>query len=146
MPRNLKGGNKAKKKSNRDTLNKSKKDIPYPDAELNEHVAKVTSVLGDKRFNILFISDTGLKNETMLSHLSRTASKRQGRIIVDSIVKVSKRDFENKCDILYQYDSNEVQVLMRENIISNDEISKNDDDTGIEFTDGNNEEFDISNI
>lgn len=146
MPRNLKGGNKAKKKSNRDTINRSKKDIPYPQAELNEHIAKVTSVLGDKRFMILFISDTGLKNETMMSHLSRTASRRQGRIIVDSIIKVSKRDFEDKCDILYQYDQNEIQQLMRENIIIVEE--KNDDNNDILFSNDilNEDEIDISDI
>ena len=145
MPRNLKGGNKAKKRSNKDSVRKEKKDIPLPLTEENSHVAKVTSVLGDKRFNILILSDTGLKNETMLSHLSRTAARRQGRIILDSIVKISKRDFEDKCDILYKYDESEIQHLMQQKIISIEE-RQNEDETGIEFSTGNDEEFDISDI
>ena len=145
MPRNLKGGNKAKKRSNKDSVRKEKKDIPLPLTEENSHVAKITSVLGDKRFNILILSDTGLKNETMLSHLSRTASRRQGRIILDSIVKISKRDFEDKCDILYKYDESEIQHLMQQKIISIEE-RQNEDETGIEFCTGNDEEFDISDI
>ena len=144
MPRNLKGGKNAKKKSNKGTVSRKKEDMPYPNQELNEHVAKITSVLGDKRFNVLFLSDSGLKNETMLSHLSRTASKKQGRIILDSIVKVSKRDFENKCDILYKYDDSEIQQLIREKIIVLEQINDNNDD--IEFSNEVDEELDISDI
>jgi len=148
MPRNLKGGNKAKKKSNKDSVRKEKKDIPLPLSEENSHVAKVTSVLGDKRFNIIILSDTGLKNETMMSHLSRTASRRQGRIMLDSVVKVSKRDFEEKCDILYKYDESEIQHLIQQKIISIEE-RQNEDSGGIEFSiggGGDEEEFNISDI
>lgn len=132
MPRNLKGGNKAKKKSNKDTIGRVKKEMVYPSTEENSHIAKVTSVLGDKRFMVLMLSNTGLKDESMMSHLSRTASKRQGRIIVDSIVKISKRDFENKCDILYQYDQNEIQQLIKEDYIQIE--VKNDDNDVVEFS------------
>ena len=83
----------------------------------------------------------------MLAHLSRTASRRQGRIILDSIVKVSKRDFEDKCDILYQYNTTEIQKLVKENHI-NVQVSNNEDDNNIEFTNevADDEEFDISGI
>lgn len=144
MPRNLKGGNKAKKKSNKDSLRRVKDDTPYPSEEENSHVAKVISVCGDKRFKVIYISDTGLKNEEMLSHLSRTASKRQGRIIVDSIVKVSKRDFEEKCDILYQYDANEIQQLIRDKII--DEDNHNDKDDAVIFSNDIQEDINIEEI
>jgi len=148
MPRNLKGGNKAKKKSNKDTHNMQSKDIPYPNTEENSHIAKVIKVYGGCRFNVQFISDTGLKNEEMLAHLSRTASRRQGRIILDSVIKVSKRDFEDKCDILYQYNPSEIQKLVKENYI-NVQVSNDDDDNNIEFTNeiANNEnDIDISAI
>ena len=146
MPRNLKGGNKAKKRSNKDTLNKVTKEIPYPNTEENSHIARVIKVCGDKRFTIKFLSDTGLKNEEMLSHLSRTASRRQGRIVIDSIVKVSKRDFEDKCDILYQYNPMEIDTLKKEKIIEI-EVSSNSDDN-IEFSNdiSNDDEIDISDI
>lgn len=145
MPRNLKGGNKAKKKSNKDTHNMQSKDIPYPNTEENSHIAKVIKVYGGCRFNVQFISDTGLKNEEMLAHLSRTASRRQGRIILDSVIKVSKRDFEDKCDILYKYDDGEVQFLIQQKIITIEE-KQNDDSTGIDFTVGGDDEFNVSDI
>lgn len=145
MPRNLKGGNKAKKKSNKDSVRKEKKDVPLPLTEENSHVAKITGVLGDKRFNIIILSDTGLKNETMMSHLSRTASRRQGRIILDSIVKVSKRDFEDKCDILYKYDESEIDFLIQQNIITIEDNKNYDDETGVEFS-KEIEDLDISDI
>ena len=145
MPRNLKGGKGAKKKSNKDSVRKEKKDVPLPLTEENSHVAKITSVLGDKRFRILILSDTGLKNETMMSHLSRTASRRQGKIMLDSIVKISKRDFEDKCDILYKYDDGEVQFLIQQKIITIEE-KQNDDSTGIDFTVSGDDEFNVSDI
>ncbi len=146
MPRNLKGGNKAKKKSNKDTQNTQAKDIPLSNKEENSHIAKVIKVYGGCRFNVQFISDTGLKNEEMLAHLSRTASRRQGRVILDSVLKVSKRDFEDKCDILYQYNPSEIQKLVKENYI-NIQVSNNADDNNIEFTNEvDDEEFDISGI
>ena len=147
MPKNLKGGNKAKKKSNKNANFNTRKEIPYPNVEENSHIAKVIKIYGGCRFNVQFISDTGLKNEEMLAHLSRTASKRQGRIILDSIIKVSKRDFEDKCDILYQYDTGEIQRLVKENYI-NVQVSNSEDENNIEFTndDLNDNDIDISGI
>ena len=83
-----------------------------------------------------------------MSHLSRTASRRQGRIMLDSVVKVSKRDFEEKCDILYKYDESEIQHLIQQKIISIEERN-NEDSGGIEFSiggGGDEEEFNISDI
>lgn len=145
MPRNTKGGNKAKKFSNKGVNFRDKKNIPLPVTEDNSHIAKVTGVLGDCRFNVEFISDTGLKKECMISHLPRS-SRKYGRVVNDSIVKVSKREFENKCDILYTYDQSEVQYLLSKKIIERiqEEI---EDNTGISFETKNDEdEFDISDI
>jgi hypothetical protein len=145
MPRNIKGGNKAKKFSNKSVNSRDKKNIPLPVSEDNSHIAKVTGVLGDCRFNIEFISDSGLKKECMISHLPRS-SRKYGRIVNDSIVKVSKRDFENKCDILYTYDPSEVQYLYNKKIIEKDE-EQNEDNGDINFILNNgDDEIDISDI
>ena len=145
MPRNIKGGNKAKKFSNKSVNSRDKKNIPLPVSEDNSHIAKVTGVLGDCRFNIEFISDSGLKKECMISHLPRS-SRKYGRIVNDSIVKVSKRDFENKCDILYTYDPSEVQYLYNKKIIEKDE-EQNEDNGDINFIINNgDDEIDISDI
>ena len=78
-------------------------------------------------------------------HLSKTASKRQGRIVLDSIVKISLRGYENKCDILYRYDDSEVTFLIDNNIIT---LEKGDSiDNNIIFSnDVDKEEVDINNI
>jgi translation initiation factor IF-1 len=145
MPRNLKGGNKAKKKSNKSLSVRNRKDIPLPEEDENSHIAKVTSVLGDCRFNIEILSDTGIKKELMISHLPRS-SRRFGRVVIGSIVKVSKRDFENKCDILYTYDPSEVDYLVSSNYIDKDNESSTEEG-GISFTNEVIEdELDISMI
>jgi len=145
MPRNLKGGNKAKKKSNKGAGVRTRKDIPLPEEDENSHIAKVISVLGDCRFNIEIISDTGIKKEVMISHLSKSA-RRFGRVVSGSIVKVSKRDFENKCDILYTYDPSEVDFLNNNNFIDKNECTLNEEG-GISFTnEANDEDLDISMI
>jgi translation initiation factor IF-1 len=145
MPRNNKGGNKAKKKSNKFIKQASKQDAPLPCEEENSHVGKVTGVLGDKRFNILYLSDTGLKNEKMIAHLSKTASRRQGRIILDSIIKVSKRDFEDKADILYQYSKTEIDYLIQNNIISNIEQRTNSNED-FDFCDEETDNININEL
>ena len=145
MPRNLKGGKSAKKKSNKkENFQRKKDNIPLPLNEENSHVARVLNVLGDRRFNVKIISDNGLKNEEMISHLGRGAAKSQGRVIVDSIIKISKRDFENKSDILYRYNPSEVDYLVKSGIMSQDDNKIENDD--IEFTLDNDEELDISDI
>ena len=81
----------------------------------------------------------------MISHLPRS-SRKYGRIVNDSIVKVSKRDFENKCDILYTYDPSEVQYLYNKKIIEKDE-EQNEDNGDINFIINNgDDEIDISDI
>ncbi len=145
MPKNLKGGNKAKKFSNKSINSRNKKDIPLPIPEENSHIAKVTGVLGDCRFNICFISDSGLKNETMITHLPRS-SRKFGRVVNGSYVKVSKRDFENKSDILYTYDSSEIDYLVNRKIIEKNEEQVTEEG-GVSFIDDcDNEDLDISNI
>ena len=147
MPRNINGGNKAKKFSNKTVNFRDKKNIPLPVSEDNLHIAKVTGVLGDCRFNIEFISDTGLKKECMISHLPRS-SRKYGRIVNESIVKVSKRQFENKCDILYTYDQSEVQYLRNKKIIdiNEEQTEDNGDINFIQDSGGGDDEYDISNI
>lgn len=148
MPRNTKGGNKAKKFSNKNVNNRDKKYIPLPIEEDNSHIAKVNGVLGDCRFNVEFISDTGLKKESMLSHLPRS-SRKYGRVVVGSIVKVSKRDFENKCDILYTYNPTEIQYLLSKKIIEKTEENLEDNEYEIIFNNddnNDNDDIDISDI
>jgi len=143
MPRNLKGGNKAKKFSNKNVSTRSKKDTPIPNIEENSHVARVTGVLGDCRFTIHFVSDSGFKNESMISHLPKS-SRKFGRVMNGSYVKVSKRDFENKSDILYIYDGTEVDYLIKECIIEKNQ-EQIMEENGISFS-KEEEDFDISDI
>ena len=139
MPRNLKGGNKAKKQGSKNTGIRKVKDTPLPNKDDNQHVGIVTKILGDCRFNVKIISDNGLKNEEITSWLA-ASKKKYGRIVLDSYVLVSKRDFENKCDILYPYDKSDIENLLSNNIIERgirededeDIIFANEDDLNID--------------
>ena len=63
-----------------------------------------------------------------------------------SYVKVSKRDFENKSDILYTYDSSEIDYLVNRKIIEKNEEQVTEEG-GVSFIDDcDNEDLDISNI
>lgn len=142
MPRNLKGGNKAKKQGSKNVGMRKEKETPLPNSDDNQHVGKVIKILGDCRFTVKILSNNGLKNEEIISWLA-ASKKRYGRIVLDSYVLVSKREFENKCDILYPYDKNDIEFLLNNKNIEREE--KNDQEGDIIFSE-DNADLDIDNI
>ena len=142
MPRNLKGGNKAKKQGSKNVGMRKEKETPLPNSDDNQHVGKVIKILGDCRFTVKILSNNGLKNEEIISWLA-ASKKRYGRIVLDSYVLVSKREFENKCDILYPYDKNDIEFLLNNKNIEREE--KNDQEGDIIFAE-DNADLDIDNI
>ena len=142
MPRNLKGGNKAKKQGSKNVGIRKTKETPLPNIDDNQHIGKVIKILGDCRFTVKILSNNGLKNEEIISWLA-ASKKKYGRIILESYVLVSKREFENKCDILYPYDKNDVDFLLNNKNIEREESQQNAE--GIIF--GNDDEdMDIDDI
>ena len=142
MPKNLKGGNKAKRQGNKNTNLNKIKDTPEPNNNENQHVGIVTKVLGDCRFTVKILSNNGYKNEEMISWLS-AGKKRIGRVANDSYILVSKRDFEDKCDILYLYDRTDIENLYKNKIIEKEIKEENDDEL---FIIGNEDDLNIDDI
>lgn len=143
MPRNLKGGNKAKKQGSKNVNARRNREAPFPNAEDNQHIAVVNKILGDCRFNVKILSNNGLKNEEIICWLP-ASKKKYGRVQLDSYVLMSKREFENKADILYLYNSSDVENLVQYKIIERDIENKETDD--IIFTERNDDEIEIDNI
>ena len=74
MPRNLKGGNKAKKQGSKNVGIRRNRETPIPNTDDNQHIGKVIKILGDCRFTVKILSDNGLKNDEMICWLA--ASKK----------------------------------------------------------------------
>ncbi len=141
MPRNLKGGNKAKKGANKNTQSKkSKDDTPLPDESQKQYIGQVVNVYGDCRYNAKIINKDTISLKELMVHLPGSL-KRKCRIAVGSIVMVSYRGFENKGDICYLYSSDDKEFLLskgyvfEKNNMDNNNDSDDDDDgnDGFEF-------------
>ena len=143
MPRNLKGGNKAKKQGSKNVNARRNREAPSPNTEDNQHIGVVNKILGDCRFNVKILSNNGLKNEEIICWLP-ASKKKYGRVQLDSYVLISKREFEHKADILYLYNSSDVENLVQYKIIEKDVDNKETDD--IIFAERNDDEIEIDNI
>lgn len=138
MPRNLKGGNKAKKGANKNVQSrKGKDDTPLPDESQKQYIGQVVNVYGDSRYNAKIINkDTISLNELMI-HLPG-ALKRRSRVGIGSIVMISHRGFENKGDICYLYSPDDKEFLVSKGYIFEKNSSNNGggaDDDDDEFDD-----------
>jgi len=109
MPKNTKGGNKTKKLKNSNDI--KAKETPLPSQDEDSHIAEITAVLGGYRFRCKIITENGLEKEEILVHLGQ-GSKKYGFVVLNSIVKISLRDFEKgKGDILYTYSQPDISYL-----------------------------------
>ena len=138
MPRNLKGGNKAKKGANKNVQSrKGKDDTPLPDESQKQYIGQVVNVYGDSRYNAKIINkDTISLNELMI-HLPGSL-KRRSRVGIGSIVMISHRGFENKGDICYLYSPDDKEFLVSKGYIFEKNSSNGGgvDDDEINDTDG----------
>jgi translation initiation factor IF-1 len=109
MPKNTKGGNKTKKLKNSNDI--KAKETPLPSQDEDSHIAEITAVLGGYRFRCKIITENGLEKDEILVHLGQ-GSKKFGFVVLNSIVKISLRDFEKgKGDILYTYSQPDISYL-----------------------------------
>lgn len=105
MVKNKKGGNKAKKKKNKDPEENLKQLILKEDLQF---YGKITNILGNSRFEV-----TDINNKIWLGIL-RGNMKKKVWLHKDDIILCSKRDFQdNKVDIFHKYSSNEVSQLIK---------------------------------
>ena len=105
MVKNKKGGNKAKRKKNKDPEEYSKQLLLKEESQI---YAKVTNILGNCRFELI-----DNNNKTYLGIL-RGNMKKKVWIRKDNIVLCSLRQYEdNKVDIFHKYNDFEVQQLIK---------------------------------
>jgi len=152
MPKNLKGGNKAKSLKNSSGFEKNR-TVEVPEDEDNSHVAIITKVFGDKRYSCQIIDSNGLQPKVMNVHLSSGTKNKYGKGIIikpGTHVLIAIREFEKeKADIIFVYKDSELPYLIQNNIIISTNINNTDfstdNESKIEITD-NNEGFDFSAI
>ena len=108
MTVNKKGGNKAKKQKN-NPVEKSERPLELKDPlELQEY-AQVTKALGNGRYDVECFD-----GKKRLAHARGNLKKKKIFVKVGNVIVVSLREFEdNKCDILYVYNSKEIKSLKR---------------------------------
>lgn len=109
MPKNTNGGNKHKRQKNSNTIAK-RSETPLPSDTENTSLAKITGICGDCRFRAVLIKKDGVLEKPYILHLPGSM-KRRGRITMDAIVLISLRGFEEKGDILYLYDAEDIETL-----------------------------------
>jgi initiation factor 1A len=151
MPKNTKGGKKAKSMKNSSVPTKAR-EIPVPEQEDDSHVAVITRVFGDGRYLCQIINDTGVVTGDYQINLSSGVKRKYARGIImnaGTYVLMSLRDFQkDKGDIIFVYKDSELEYLKQNNYIS---ISKDNVETDIDFSkddDNNNNDpgFDFSEI
>jgi hypothetical protein len=136
MPKNIKGGNKAKSQKNSIGNNKNR-DIPVPEEQDDSHVAIITKVHGDGRFLCKIVNEEGVQPKEYPVNLSKGVKNKYARGIIigiDTYVLISIREFQkDKGDIIFIYKDSEVKYLIDEELIIIKSSNNNNEDF-IQFT------------
>ena len=116
MPKNTKGGNKAKSQKNSSGPKKNR-EIEVPETSDNSHVAVITKVLGDSRYTTDILSSTGVQKSGIISSLSSTVKKKQGSGIILKpgnyvLVTIPETDQGKKGHIIFLYRDSEISFLI----------------------------------
>jgi len=127
MPKNTKGGNKAKKLKNSNTSIKIKPTY-IPDNLLNEHVGIVNKKFGFQQYDITVVSDTGHKGETgnAKAHGKRNLKIEVGQYVLLEYSELNSGTFY----ITDAYQPQDVEILKQNGLINNSvssDKSQNDD-------------------
>ena len=136
MPRNINGGNKAKRGKNR------RREVKFVTKDNNTFYAKVIGNLGNGQCRLSMFDN----KMTEITGIIR-GSLRRAKFKKDDIVLVSKRDFGNsfetveKYDILHKYNLDHINNLIKIGEINMTMI----EDDNVEFCDDDNVNFDINN-
>ncbi len=140
MSTNKLGGNKARKGMKEGRGDKKSKELPLPELSDNSHVGIVEACLGDCRFTVQILTTT-TTSKSIMCHLSK-GKKKSGRIMKGTYVLFSIREFEEKGDILYVYNGDEVSQLEKMGEIVENAGKKDGsaNTTGFEFTTGGGDE------
>jgi hypothetical protein len=137
MPKNTKGGNKAKKMKNSSAPERNR-EVPFPEDSDDSHVAIITKVCGDLRYLCQIVDTNGTQIKLYTSNLSTGTRNKYGRGMIISIgtyVLIAIREFQkDKADIIFIYKDSEKSVLVENNYISNLTNSLDGANDDIEFS------------
>jgi hypothetical protein len=141
MPKNLKGGNKAKSQKNSTNPGKNR-EIPTPEIDDDSHVAIITKVQGDGRYLCQIVNMEGKTPTIYPVKLQIGIKNKYGRGIIISTgtyILISIREFQkDKADIIFVYRDLELSYLINNKFIVIDKINNITDN--VDFIEG------ISNI
>jgi len=123
MPRNTKGGNKAKKGANKNYVEKK---VEEPTE--GQYIGIVTKYLGNSRCDLTYIRNrtneiTKSIERTQMNvrGLVRGSVKKRVRLTNGDLVLLSPRDFQDTVvDILVKYSDSEIYKLKKLNLIENE--------------------------
>jgi translation initiation factor 1A len=137
MPKNTKGGNKAKSQKNSSGIQKNR-EIPSPEEEDDSHIAIVTKVQGDGRFLCQIIDKAGIQPQVYPVNLSKGVQFKYAKgiiITVGTYILISIREFQkDKGDIIFVYRDSEISYLLDNDYITLTNIEKQEDEE-IQFSD-----------
>ena len=139
MVKNSFGGNKAKQKSRKtQQTHIARLSDLLPSEE--QSFAKVCKVNGGGRYVVL--CDDGKER----LGVARGKINKNVRILIDSLLLISKRDFQDgKCDVLHTFSHDEVRLLQSNNVIpSTLSYTPKEEDTEIMF--GEEEEVSFEDL
>lgn len=153
MPKNIKGGNKAKSLKNSSGFEKNR-TVEVPEDEYDSHVAIITKVFGDKRYSCQIIDSNGLQPKVINVHLSAGTKNKYGKGIIvkpGTHVLIEFPEYEkekSKANIIFLYKDSEIPYLIQNNIIVSASLNTSggtNNESNIEIND-DNEGFDFSGI
>lgn len=152
MPKNTKGGNKAKSQKNSSGVQKNR-ELPFPEEDDDSHIAVVTKVQGDGRYLCQIINKAGIEPQVYPVNLSKGVQFKYGRGIIISVgtyILISIREFQkDKGDIIFVYRDSEVSYLADNDYITITTFGKEENDE-IQFADiierNNNDDLKMDDI
>jgi hypothetical protein len=148
MPKNIKGGNKAKSLKNSSGVVKNR-DIPTPEEADDSHVAIVTKVNGDGRYLCNIIDINGVQPEVYPVNLSKGVKYKYAKGIIINVgtyLLISIREFQkDKGDIIFVYRDSEISYLIDNEYISIINKDNKDEDAGLEFV-NEDEEINLDDL
>ncbi len=138
MPKNVKGGNKAKSQKNSSGQEK-KREVATPEEEDDSHIAIITKVHGDSRYLCQIVDQNGIQPKVYPTTMSKGTKNKYGRgtiVGVGTYVLISIREFQkDKSDIIFVYRDSEIQYLVDNNYLKITQIDNDNADDDIQFVD-----------
>ena len=121
MVKNTKGGNKTKSQGRKYQNVQRVLNFEALRKVEDQEYARVTAVCGSGRYKLICL------DKTERLGISRGKINRYEKIVLGSIVLISKRDYQDsKCDILHTYDRDEVNFLLDKGEFPSDFIQQSD--------------------